>query len=218
MDKDVLTGKLQEFGWLLLCVVVILGAAYFTGFLKGFTAADFQDAYNKIIAYIPQNSAKPSGNNQTASRYQGYLVSNISQEVLRATENTYAFRNILKSDSKSVFYVYGSNSKYSSNFHYNLQNYISRSNVKTKYNIYAYSTDQLSNLRTGSSNAKKICNSLEECNEQRRDAADYTALQTFFERCSRTMCIINPSKNQFVMLRKRDYNEAVKMINTLQNW
>ena len=73
-------------------------------------------------------------------------------------------------------------------------------------------------MRTGITGPSDICNSLEECKAQRDHAADYSSLQAFFQRCAKTMCVINPAKKQYVVLKKRDYDSAVKMINDLRGW
>lgn len=222
MDKDVIIDKLKDLLNFLICVAIILAIAYFSGFLKGFTPADFQEAFSNLTGSVPQKGA---GNVQTRGqhgvRYNNYLASKIPDNVMRGAKSTPAWYNVLTASGKSVFYVYDddpSNTTYHPDFHLAMQKYISKSPVKTKYNVYAYPLYMFKNIKTGEVGPDKICNSLEECKAQRQKAVDYEALQSFFLRCSKTMCVINPQRGEYVVLKKRDYASAVQMLNGLANW
>lgn len=222
MEKDIVVDKLKDFCSFLLCFVVILAIAYFSGFLKGFTPADFQDAYNRLLSYVPQvssNTYAKHSNNTT--RYKDYLPSYIPDSVLRSAKDTGTYSEIFNSNTKSVYYVYddyGKDIDYTIDFHNRFQNYISRNSLKTYYDIRPYTLYLFHNMRVGVTGPTNICKSLAECKAQRDHAADYSSLQAFFNRCAKTMCIINPAKKQFIVLKKRDYESAVKMLNDLKGW
>ena len=79
-----------------------------------------------------------------------------------------------------------------------------------------YGKDDFSNLRLGEVGPSKICNSLQECNQVRQKASDYSTMAEFLKYCGKTMCIINPSKGEYVRVKTR--NSAIKMLDDLQNW
>lgn len=211
MDKDIIISKLQDLFNFVVCIAIILAIAYFSGFLKGFTPADFQDAFNRIIHPEMAKSTARGG----ISAYNNYQPSKISQNVIRGASNLYVWRNMFSSNTKVVLYIYEDQDK---DFHYQLQNYIARNPIKTNYNVYAYSKSDFKRVRLAEGGPSKICNTLEECKEQRQRAADYSASADFLERCGKTMCVINPTKRQFVRLPKRDAQKAVQMLNALKNW
>lgn len=221
MDKDQLKGKLQDFVVFIICIGAILGIAYYTGFLKGFTPADFQDAFNRIVKNAPNAPQISKTSRGVSTRYNGYTPSRIPKEVLRGSKNSRVWQNIFYTNKKTIFYVYDNNSstgQYGKDFHKKLQAYINTSSAKSAYNVVEYPTHIYNNLRTGITTSYDICNSLEECKAQKLRATDYSALSNFMGRCSKTMCIFNPQKGQYVVLKTRNYNDAVNMINKLKNW
>ena len=60
MNKKI-KDKLKEAGSFLLCLVVLLGIAYYTGLLKGFSPDDFVSAYQQIAYNL---SKKTSSNDE----------------------------------------------------------------------------------------------------------------------------------------------------------
>lgn len=208
MKKDEILEKLSALFNFVLSVGIILAIGYFTGVLKGFTVNDFKDAYANLSQ---GNNVKYTKSN--IYEYGGYQPSRIPDAVYRASAKSGNFANILNSNVKAIFFIEG-DTQASKSFHYNIQNYLPQ--VRTKYNVFVYSPTEFKYMLSGNSSAAKICNSLEECNEQRQKAVDHAALVSFFENCGKTMCIINPVKHQYVRLNK--YSDAVNMINALQNW
>lgn len=109
MKKEI-KDKFVEAGSLFACIAILLAIGYFTGFIKGFTAADFQDAYNKAIYDLTKSAA---GNRKTnllstnssrgkrVSSYKGYNPMLIPQAVLRGVAASGAWKQIFYSDKKS---------------------------------------------------------------------------------------------------------------------
>lgn len=217
MSKDEILAKLKDFGSFVLCIIVLILIGYFTGFLKGFAPQDFIDAYNLLLSKTlhGRTNVSQSGANQVA-KIGNYQPSRIPAAVLRGAKSSDTWLNVLNSGTKAIFYVYDDSSKSSKEFHYKIQNSVVP--IRTNYNVFAYSVESFRNIRTGTVGPSKICNSIDECNEQRRNAADYTALAEFFKNCGNTMCIINPAKGQYIRLKTKNSSDAVKMINGLRNW
>lgn len=207
MDKDELIMKLQSFMNFIIWVGIILAVAYFSGFLKGFTPDDFKDAFTRLPELISgEKYVSDSGN---------YQSSKISQDVIRGANTLYAWRPIFATRTKSVLYIYDENDI---DFHNRLQNYIKNSPIKNNYHIYAYTKAEFRHVKLGESGPSKICNTFEECKEQQQRSAAYSAASSFFERCGKTMCVINPQTQRFVRLPKRDAKRAIQTLNALRNW
>ena len=106
---------------------------------------------------------------------------------------------------------------------------IDASKTKYQYDVYildngssftlkAYEQQEFNNIRVVLNGPTKMCNSLEECNRQRKNASDYTSTAAFLKMCGKTMCVINPSKRQFVSLKSKNSTDAVNMLRALENW
>ncbi len=223
--------KLKDTGSFILCLGVLLGIAYFSGFLKGFAPSDFLDAYQRVVYNLSKNSKSAedragilSTGNSTAkksSSFSSYRPHTIPETVIRGVHSSGTWTNIFESDKKVVFYLYdptGEDSSLSEEFHHKMTSYINNKDNRPYYNIFAYTTDAFKNMRTGAVGPSKICDSLEECNQQRMNASDYSNMAEFFKRCGRTVCIINPANEQYVILRDRNFGNAVYVLNDLREW
>lgn len=224
MKKEI-KDKLKEVISFIVCIIVLLAIAYYSGFINGFTVADFQNAYNKIV-YSIGNSASKTGvkselfdtnnsNGKRFSKYKNYQPMNIPAAVLRGVESSGTWRNIFYSDKKVIFYIYNDSQL---NFHNSVKNYLSSKSKASKYYLSAYTEGEFSSMRLGDIGPSKICDSLEECNAVRQKASDYTSLSEFMKQCGRYMCIINPAENQYIKLRNKNSGQAVKMIYDLMDW
>ncbi len=211
MNIDMLIEKFKDFVKFLVFIAILLGIAYWSGYLKGFTPNDFKNAYYTLF---------PSASNGTSTRYNGYLPSVIPKEVKKSAFENRLFVNVLSSNKKTIFYAYGNsaNHLFTRSFHEELQKYINDKSLTAYYDVYAMSYNSYKYMRAGSRAPSNICNSLEECKAQRDHAANYASLQAFFEKCANSMCIFNPTKNQYVILRKKDPQGVVDMIRDLKNW
>lgn len=224
MKKEI-KDKLIEIVSFFICLAVLLAIAYYSGFIKGFSVSDFQDAYNRLV-YNFTNSASKSGvktdlfdtsnkNTKRISSYKNYHPMRIPEDVLRGVDTSGVWKNVFYSNKKVVFYIYDESEL---NFHNSIANYLSLDTKAQKYNLVAYSENSFNSMRLGDIGPSKICDSLEECNSIRQKAADYTALSEFMRRCGRYMCIINPNRQQYIKLSSKNSGQAVQMILELMNW
>lgn len=220
MKKEV-KNKLQELGSYALCLIVILGIAFYTGILKGFSPSDFENAYYQIMANLSQMSViKNSNVNLTKSKgstratsYNNYQVAKIPTSVLRGVNEEPYFKDIFDSSQKTVFYFYDMPMD---SFDTSIKNHVAGTQISGKYKVYSYEKNSFSRMHIGASGPSKICDSLQECNAVRQRAIDYTSMSDFLKNCGNTMCIINQSKGEYIRLRNR--NNAIKILNDLQNW
>lgn len=224
MKKEI-KDKLIEIVSFFICLAVLLAIAYYSGFIKGFSVSDFQDAYNRLV-YNFTNSASKSDvktdlfdtsnkNTKRISSYKNYHPMRIPEEVLRGVDTSGVWKNVFYSNKKVVFYIYDESQL---NFHNSIANYLSTNTKAQKYNLVAYSENSFNSMHLGDFGPSKICDSLEECNSVRQKAADYTALSEFMQRCGRYMCIINPNRQQYIKLSSKNSGQAVQMILELMNW
>lgn len=224
MKKEI-KDKLIEIVSFFICLAVLFAIAYYSGFIKGFSVSDFQDAYNRLV-YNFTNSASKSGvktdlfdtsnkNTKRISSYKNYYPMRIPEEVLRGVDTSGVWKNVFYSNKKVVFYIYDESQL---NFHNSIANYLSTNTKAQKYNLVAYSENSFNSMHLGDFGPSKICDSLEECNSVRQKAADYTALSEFMQRCGRYMCIINPNRQQYIKLSSKNSGQAVQMILELMNW
>lgn len=211
MRKEI-AEKLKEILSFTVCLGILLAIAHYTGFLKGFSQQDFINAYNDIVK-TSQVSNKNYKKQTRVTKYGNYQPSKIPEAVLRGVKSSNTWVNVFNSRTKTIFYIYDDSSK---DFHYRIQSYTP--NWNSNYNVFAYTTEAFNNMRTGAIGPSKICNSLEECNEQRIKASDYTTLSNFMKSCGTTLCIINPSKGQYIRLKTKNSGQAIQMINSLKHW
>ena len=215
-----LNGKVVETINFLICLGVIIGIAYYTGFLKELSLENLNRAVRTIGSDM--TSKKTSGTAKrtrvASTEYKNYKPMYIPPDIIKSSYQTKTWTRIFSSDKKIIFYIYSetSDGPLSKDFHYDLSSYV-YSNSRY-YNIAPYSESEFNSVRTGDIGPSKICDSIAECNEVRKKAANYSLLAEFFKRCSRTMCIINPKKGQYYMLRSRDSRKAVQILNDLKNW
>lgn len=217
MNKE-LQNKLVEITSFIACFVIVCIVISNTGVLKNFQGNDFNSAINQIQSMFKGNSnskASPAsvGSKNDISKLSSYQPNRIPDAVLRGAEYSGVWNNLFNSNQKIVFYIYDSNS---TNFNNRVRNYIL--NNGGGYSLRAYEQQEFINMRTGTSASQKMCNSLEECNRQRQNASDYASTATFLRMCGNTMCIINPSKRQFVRLNTKNSGAATDMLQALKNW
>ncbi len=229
--KNIINDKLKEFVSFILCIAVLCAVGYYTGVIKGFSADDINIAYKKLTYSLSQNM-KPAAerkslfmsnrsnsvNNQSFNSYRPRII---PETVIRGAYSSNTWTNIFNSNKKVVFYIYdsgGNNKNLSPDFHEKLSNYLNIYENRKYYVLAAYTENAFKNIKTGQIGPEKICNSLQECNNQRRNASDYSNMADFFSRCSRTMCIINPRTNQYITLKSRNFGSAVSILNNLREW
>ena len=215
--------KLIEIGGYCTCLTIILAIGYFSGYLKGFAPDDFVNAYEQITTDLSKSSAVKNTNvsfsrtksigSKTTSTYNDYQAARIPVAVIRGVNTSRTWTEIFNYHNKTVFYLYD---KQDDSFDSSIKNFVNNGVLSSKYTVYSYRKDDFSNLRLGEVGPSKICNSLQECNQVRQKASDYSTMAEFLKYCGKTMCIINPSKGEYVRVKTR--NSAIKMLDDLQNW
>ena len=223
--------RLKELLNFVICIVVILAVAYFSGFLKGFSGADFKDAYNRIATNLTVGAksskvteylrSETTANSTSDNRFNNYRIQSVSKNVLDGSRDSRAWTNIFTSAKKVVFYIYDNKDdekEYSVAFHKDIQSYAEKYKLDSSYNFQPQTKYAFDHYSWGITGASNICNSIKECNDQRKISQNYTLLTDFLARCGRTMCIIDAKNGKYVMLKKRDSNEAEKMLKSLKDW
>lgn len=223
--------KLKECVNFVICLGVLLGIGYYSGILKGFSPADFSDSYQNIVSNIDKNSmsaddrakilSTDNSTSQDSASYEDYRLRSIPQTVIDGAYESDTMLNVFNADKKVVFYVYdpsGQNVNLSVDFHDKIQRYLDSKDMRSHYEIVAYSDSAFKNLKTGVIGPSKICNSLEECNNQRKSASNYSNMAEFFKQCAKTACIINPANLKYVALKNRNYSSAADVLYKLREW
>lgn len=221
MNKET-KSKLIEVGSFCVCLIVLLGIGYFSGILKGFAPQDFANAYNELFnnfsksSFVKNNNisitkTKSSGTKNSAV-YNDYQIARIPDSVLRGVNNTGAWTQIFNSYNKSVFYIYDDKNN---EFDNSIKSYIAN-DTQNSYSVRSYSKSEFNSLRVGDIGPSKICDSLQECNQVRQKASDYSSMAEFLKYCGSTLCVINPAKNEYVKVKNRQ--SATKVLNDLKNW
>ena len=228
MNKE-LKNRLKEAGNFIICLIVLLVAGYYTGFLKGFAPEDFVDAYQNIVLKVSTKTHESNerrnilstGNSNTikGTSYKNYRPKTIPDTVLRGVYESNTWTNIFNSEKKAVFYLYdSSDSRYSNDFNIRMTNYLNTKDNKPYYTNFSVSLSYFKNIKAGMIGPSKICDSFEECNEQRMRASDYSNMAEFFNRCGQTVCIIKPETKQYIILKDRNFGSAVQVLNNLRKW
>lgn len=218
-----INGKVVEAVNFLLCIAVLIGIAYYTGIIEGFSPEELTYSYQKLIKNISkpakQNSYRKARTVQTAKG--SYTPVRIPESVLYGVRRTGMWKQLFNSSKKVVFYVYSGdsdrNSELSNDFNNTLANFVYSGNNYYYYELQALNVQNYNNLKSNVSvGPEKICNSLQECNEQRKYAASYSTMADFVNRCAGTMCIINGRTGEYVILRNRDSKTAINVLYQLK--
>lgn len=217
--------KIKEIVNFLLCIAVLVGIAYYTGIIKGFSPEELGYSYQ---VFVKNFSAKNTNKNVRAvtpaktHSYAGHSPMRIPDAVIEGSRTTGMWKQLFAGSKKVVFYVYSdgtSGNELSKEFDNSVADYIYSSNNYYYYQLQAYDIGTYNSLKTNVDiGPAKICNSLQECNEQRKKAGAYSTLAEFVSRCARTMCIINSRTNEYIILRNRDSRNAISILQQFKSW
>ena len=207
--------KIKEFFGYMIAIVIVIAVSYYTGFLEGFTLNDFKNTGQKISNLITKNPEIKYAKRNNVQQIGNYKVSEIPLNVLKGLPATSAWNNIFNSNKKVIFYVYDAGND---NFHSDVSNYISKAGLKKYYNINDLTKTAFKSTNMSSSPYAKISNNIQEFNEQRNRASNYTVLANFMESCAKTICIINPQRKQYIRLNSRNVNDTKRLLEGLKNW
>ena len=208
----------KEVGYYVVCILFIVVAGNISGVTKSFS---YDAISNEIVAKVKSTGvdkylAKETDTSaQQKSNYYGkYRPSYIPKKVLAGSQTSGVWTNLFNSNKKVVFYVYDKNDK----FHDEFSGYFFNSDYAQFYEFEATTKYIFDSMMTGTVGPNKVCNSIEECNQYREKASNYTLMTNFLSSCGKGMCVFNPEKQQFVQLRRRTSKEANDMLEELKNW
>lgn len=208
----------KEVGYYVICILFIVVAGNISGITKTFS---YDAISNEIVAKVKSTGVEKylaketdTSAQKTTNTYGKYRPSYIPKKVLAGSQTSGAWTHLFNSDKKVVFYVYEKDSK----FHQEFSDYISKNSYLSYYQFEATPKNVFNSMMSGTVGPSKVCNSLEECNQYREKASNYTLLTSFLTDCGRGVCVFSPEKKQFVQLRRRSVKEAEKMVETLKNW
>ena len=215
--------KVKEAISFFICAAVLLGIGFYSGFFNNFNSKDIENSFKQLGSDLSggKNASQNGfsinkGSRGRIAKYRGYQPNEIPKAVLDGANSSNTWTNVLYSDKKAIFYVYSNSGN--DNLNSRVQFFIQQDKNANFYNVYAYSEGEFNSVRAVEWGTSKICDSLEECNQVRLKASNYSLLSEFFKRCSRTMCIINPKRKQYFILRERDPQNAIKILEDLKMW
>lgn len=213
-----INGKVVEVINFILCLGVLVGIAYYTGIIQGFSPDELSYSYQKFVKNLNKPNKTKYRTSRTVKTSKGaYTPMRIPEAVLYGAKKTGMWKQLFASNKKVIFYVYSddnsSKSELSNYFNNSISNFVFSGNNYYYYELQAMNINNYNNLKSNVSvGPEKICNSLQECNEQRKYAASYSTMADFVNRCARTMCIINNRTGEYIILRNRDSKTAINLL------
>lgn len=154
-----------------------------------------------------------------------FLPNPIPEDVLAGSkDNEFFYYLFYKPNRKMVFYEYKPGSKDPKNseeFHKQIDSHIKKDliygNYKNSYVTDSGASTYIKNILKGNEAAEynpKNCKSLKLAAKK----AKIDAVKEFYKACAETMCIINTTTNEYVIIDKRDIKQAKKALDDYQNW
>ena len=220
--------KLNEFFGILACLGLLIGLGYYTGFFNDFSFEKLLKTTSSDVANLKtdMSSKKDKKNSfhiggERMSKFGKYRANNIPNDVYKGAELVRGWDRVFKGNKKVVFYAYdnsGRNVAYAGDFHNKLTDAFNQNHLNQYYSFEPMDYSIFRNYYVGISTATKICNSLEECNNVRLAANYKSTFQMFLDRCAKAFCVINPEKQQFILLRNRNVDEAMNILINAKNW
>ncbi|MBO6087616.1 hypothetical protein J6P92_04630 [bacterium] len=225
-----MNAKVKEILGIFVCIGLLIGLGIYTGFFNNFGMADVQRVLNSAFHDISNpnfdfiktgNDDSVSFGNKNVSTIGQYRANNIPEQALKGARMSGFWPNIFKSEKKVVFYVYepsGKSTKYSMEFHEKIKEKFKNGKLNKYYNFEPSEFAIYRNYNVGLIGSTKVCNSIEECKNMHELTSSRAAMQIFLDKCAANFCIINLKNNEFVMIRNKDANEAIKALNVLSGW
>ena len=220
--------KSKEVFGVLACIGLLVGLGYYTGFFNDFNLENFFKTTSSDVANLKTDMTSNKNNKKNfhiggekMSKFGNLRANNIPNDVYKGAELVRGWDRVFKGNKKVVFYAYdnsGKNVAYAGDFHNKLTNAFNQNHLSEYYNFEPMDYSIFRNYYVGISTATKICNSLEECNKVRQTANYKATFQMFLDRCAKAFCVINPEKQQFLLLRNRNVDEAMNVLINAKNW
>lgn len=221
--------KLKEILGVLACLGLLIGLGFYTGFFNQYNWDYAQNLINSAISEASSvklglnlnDDNKYNSNNKNTSRIGSYRANNIPSKVMEGVKLTGYWSDQFNPNKKVIFYVYDSynnNFIFSLDYHKNIEKYFTDNELDRYYDLKPMDLGIFQNYYVGIIGSTKVCNSIEECNAMRNKATLRADMQMFLDKCAKTTCIINVSKNEFIFLRNRDSADTIKALNEIKNW
>ena len=204
----------KDFLSYIVIIALFATAAYRLGLFNNINLNTIGDAYKSASESITNPNKNLDNYQKPTKTIRGYRPADIPEKVLTASETSRNWRNVFYADKKVVFYVYN---KENTIFRDALKKYIINKGLDNYYNLVML--DELSYKRNNAgAPSSKICTHLDECLKMREKAANYALLTHFMDNCTKTICIFNPEKEQYIMLKKRKFSELKELLEVLRTW
>lgn len=222
MNKE-MNEKIKEVLGFIVCTIILVAIGFYSGFFNKISfdkiALSFKQlpsdiSGGKTILKSPDVSS--SGSKRRIAKYNNYQPNEIPKAVIDGAYSSNTWTNIFNSDKKVIFYVYSNSGN--DKFNSRIQHFIRTDKNWNYYNLLAYPQSAYNSIRANDWGTSKICNSIEECNQVRLKAANYTMLSEYINHCSRAMCIIHPKKRQYFILREKNPEKVITILNDLKLW
>ena len=218
--------KYKESLFFLICIAVLVGLGFHFGIFNSQFGNNLSVSFNEFLNSFQttQTDKKSSGSaSSTRARamYNGVRTSHIPQKVVNGVSASYQWNSIFKASKKTIFFVYDNNSALYSNqqFYNSVNSFLSSNNYNRYYQLVALDTNSYSSMKSaGDIGASKICDSIEECKAQADKASNHTAAATFVDRCAKNLCIVNPRKMDYIIVRNPNIKTTSEFIEKLKNW
>ena len=146
--------------------------------------------------------------------YKSYRTIKIPQNVINGAYTSGIWEDLFFANKKVIFYVFEGNDPFSNA----IISYYRKKKLSNYYILKIYSKDSFNNMRYGTVGPTKICNSFAECMAIGQKASNYNELTLFLKNCGKTMCVINPRKQQYTILKNRTSTNGIKFLYELKNW
>lgn len=208
------------------CLGVLGGIAYYTGIFNNFR----WDYINIKPPKLPEYNNKElissfntkKGSPNVRKKYSGtrYIPAILPGHVAYTANALNVWKSIFTRGSKKVvFYVYnetGKNGYFTNRFHSYITDYTA-AKLNPYYSIQAIDVNNYNGTKNISFD-EKIASNMKEFNYQRQRASLYSQLSYFMEQCSKKLCIINNSTNEFIMMNHPAEAEVVSVLNKYAGW
>lgn len=222
----VISGDFMELKFKIYIAIIV----FLTGFLiyaVFFMKSDF--IQTKSLPSTIAGKKVTVGDKNITTYKPDFLPKPIPEEVLKgAKENEFYYYMFFNPNKRYITYLYNKKStspKDSESFHNQIESYIRSDLVAGSYKntalndigIEAYER-RILEFNEAANYVPKEGDSKHHKDKMLDKKAEIDAVKRFIRECTKTMCIINPSTNEYVKISKRDINMAKKTLKDYELW
>ena len=208
----------------LTIIALLTGFLFYAAF---FMKSDYIES-NPLPSTIAGEKVKV-GDTNIITYKPDFLPKPIPEDVLEGSkENEFFYYLFYNPNKKVIFYQYKPGSKSpadSEEFHRQIDSYIRKNvifgNYKNSYVTDSGASTYIKNMLKGNpafeytpENDKFFIHNKKLLAQK----AKIEAVKDFYNECSKTMCIINPKTNEYVVIEKRDIKQAKKALEDYKKW